>query len=417
MIAAHSNRIKKSLPGSTHRIEESPAEATNVVNVGGCWPTPEQELLLRAALLQGQTAAEAWEEWRTVSEIDRLDSGSARLLPLVYRNLRDCGIGGFFMPKLKGIYLHMWAQNQLLLRAAVEPLTSFHKHGIETLTLKGAALATLYYPSPGLRPMEDFDLLVRAERAAEAINLLSEARWTSIYQTPQAMIPYEHACEFTDGAGRRIDLHWHALGVGLRKIGDDDLWDAKMPFKIAGVDSFALNPADQLLHVCVHGVRWNAVPPLRWVADALMIMRAAPTEIDWGRLVEQARKRRLSLPMKESLIYLRKLLDAPVPPAVIESLRQDPASKLERVIYEAWLNPHKAVRTLPALAHWLQVFRFRRGAGSGQRVAEFAEYLQNLWHVKRLWQLPFHLSFKSARWVSGIAAEYLRNRMTARRLG
>jgi len=33
---------------------------------------------------------------------------------------------------------------------------------------------------------------------------------------------------------------------------------------IQGVSTLILNPTDQLLHVCVHGAAWDAVPHVRW---------------------------------------------------------------------------------------------------------------------------------------------------------
>ena len=45
------------------------------------WPTREQERLLRAALLRGPLALEAWDEWKAGADMDHLDAGSYRLLP------------------------------------------------------------------------------------------------------------------------------------------------------------------------------------------------------------------------------------------------------------------------------------------------------------------------------------------------
>jgi hypothetical protein len=49
---------------------------------GGCWPTEQQELLLKAALLKGEPAIQAWERWVSQVDINDLDQGSLRLTPL-----------------------------------------------------------------------------------------------------------------------------------------------------------------------------------------------------------------------------------------------------------------------------------------------------------------------------------------------
>src|SRR5438105_2268443 len=48
----------------------------------------------------------------------------------------------------------------------VEILDACRPAGIEPLVLKGAYLAAHIYPQPGLRPMNDIDLLVRPEALA-----------------------------------------------------------------------------------------------------------------------------------------------------------------------------------------------------------------------------------------------------------
>ena len=52
-------------------------------------PSREQEFLLKAALLDGNECITAWEEWKLMADIEGLDGGSQRLLPLALYNLKD----------------------------------------------------------------------------------------------------------------------------------------------------------------------------------------------------------------------------------------------------------------------------------------------------------------------------------------
>ena len=45
-------------------------------------PTDDQELLLKAALFKGQAAKEAWKKWDAKNQIEQIDYGSYRLIPL-----------------------------------------------------------------------------------------------------------------------------------------------------------------------------------------------------------------------------------------------------------------------------------------------------------------------------------------------
>lgn len=358
-----------------------------------CWPTGEQELLLRASLLQGYEAVDAWHQWRAGADIDRLDPGSFRLLPLLYRNLHTHQVEDPWMGKIKGIYRATWYRNQMRFRTAADLLRALHDAGIQTMILKGAALALLYYKDLGLRPMDDWDALVPTQWAPRAIDLLIELGWTPVQRRREAFteayFSVLHAHLFRDSTGHSLDLHWHALADGCHANADDDFWQGAVPAKIHDVPTCALNPADELFHTCVHGARWTHVPPFRWLADAMVIIQAAHPEIDWERLAAQARERRLVLPVRDTLEYLRDRLDAPIPQAVLESLRQSPVSRAEQAEYRLITRAQGVLGQLPA--KW---FRYRRSlwaAGhdvSPIRLAGFLRYLQLFWGLDHLWQLP-----------------------------
>jgi hypothetical protein len=134
--------------------------------------TSQQTLLLRAALLDGPTALDAWQAWKSNIDIDTLDPGSYCLLPLLYRNLQRHTIVDPLMDRFKGVYRKTWYQNQVLFHHMAGVLRALHAAGIPAMLLKGAALIQLHYTDAGLRPMADFDVLVPREQAMPAIEVL-----------------------------------------------------------------------------------------------------------------------------------------------------------------------------------------------------------------------------------------------------
>jgi hypothetical protein len=368
----------------------------------GWRPTLQQELLLRAALSEGDEALRAWQQWKRSSGVSRIDRGSARLLPLLYHNLRLHEVTEPFMERLKEEYVRTWCDNEILFHETARLLRSFQLRRIETIVLKGAALAALFYRDTGLRPMTDIDILVRPAEAGAAIRVLSEAGWRSVYQTPEALVPYEQAAEFRDGRGCRCDLHWRIFWDGRQGVGDDEFWDGAVSLEINRVASGALNPTDQLLHVCVHGAVWNEMPTVRWVADAAMILRTARSEINWGRLIEQVEKRRLMLPMADTLEYLQHLLHAPIPPDVLKAIRNIGTSRLERTLYQIRIGPNPALKRLPVLCYWFNAWRLSGDAPFQRKLSEYLRYLKCLWGVKYLRHLPFHLAWRIARGIAHI---------------
>jgi putative nucleotidyltransferase-like protein len=370
-----------------------------VNNESGCWPTHDQELLLRAALLQGQPALEFWNEWRHKVDIDVIDYGSHRMIPQVYRNMQRLGVKDPLMDRLKGVYRYYLYKNEILMHRIGPLLAAFEDAGIKTMVLKGAALIQLYYRESGLRPMLDADVLVHTQQAEQAMELLSKLRWKSVYHDrPQIRIPIQHSTPFEDDGGRQVDLHWHLFWECFNANDEDDYWEHAIPIQIGITQTLALNPTAQLLHVCWHGARWNEVPPIRWVADAMAIIGGTNEKINWESLLKKAQKHRITLPIKDSLEYLKKTFDAPVPASLLESLSAVHISKIERENYEAALNPMapptttKILRLLYYDYQWLS-----SSTSSRSKSLAFARHLQAKWHIDRLWQIPFYIPIRILR--------------------
>jgi hypothetical protein len=259
-----------------------------VNNEAGCWPNREQELMLRAALLQGEPALQAWNEWLRSVNIDVIDYGSHRLVPQLYRNLQRHGVKDPLMDRLKGVYRYYLYKNEILMHRISALLAAFAEAGITTMVLKGAALIPLYYRETGVRPMLDADVLVHSHQAEQAMEVLSKLQWKPFrFGQPLMRIPIVHSTPFEDSGGRQMDLHWHLFWECFNAGDDEDYWGKAIPIQIGGVKTLALSPTDQLLHTCWHGARWNEVPPIRWVADAMAVLGASAAEIEWASLLKR----------------------------------------------------------------------------------------------------------------------------------
>ncbi|MGH9550387.1 MAG: nucleotidyltransferase domain-containing protein, partial [Terriglobales bacterium] len=280
-----------------------------------CLPTPQQELLLRAALLDGQEAVEAFRVWQGQVDLDKLDDGSSRLLPLLYKNLKKNRVQDSCMGKLKAIYRQTFLDNQVLLYKSLPALRALKAAGIELMLLKGAALCVSHYEDSGMRPMCDIDILVPTAKSREATAVLSTLGCTPLFKAV-------HAQSFRTPDGVELDLHWHALLEFSQENSDDYFWAKARAATIYNLAVLIPDSTDALFHVCIHGLKWNEIPPIRWIADAQVILRAEST-IDWHRLLRLAKRHRLMLRLKESLQYLKRLLHAPIPEEILAELEAD----------------------------------------------------------------------------------------------
>ena len=127
--------------------------------------------------------------------------------------------------------------------------------------------------------------------------------------------------EFADARAQRIDLHWHLLPDSCWPGADDEFWERASATALRGARVSVLDATDQLLHTCAHGVKWEHVPPLRWIADAAMILGDPSVAIDWERLVRLADRLRLILPLRDALTHLESTLGLPVPRPVLAALQ------------------------------------------------------------------------------------------------
>lgn len=334
-------------------------------------PTGSQELLLKAALLEDDRALTAWRQWKTKETLAGTDQESGRLFPLLARNLLRIGIDDPDLHILTRAYRHQWLVTQQRIAAGARALGSLSQAGIETIVLKGSALAYRYYKDLGVRPIYDVDILVRPQCARRAAEVLVDSGWTQFLPVDlDVLLPVSHGTLFQDGK-HGIDLHWYATWAPAR---EDDFWSAAEPIEVGGAQTLALCPTDQLLHMCVHGI-WTDGVPIRWVADAVTVIRSAPG-LDWDRLVGQARARAVCLPLRDALSYLRLHFEAPVPSEALVSLNHAHAGLLERAGHRAWQAHPTRLRMA-----WLAVERYRRQ----RRLPPGPVREQNLYHYLRAW--------------------------------
>jgi len=355
-------------------------------------PTPQQELLLKVLLCDGPEWRNLWLEWSGSSDIDALDNGSYGLLPLLHKKLKQTGVDYFHLNRLKGAYRKNWVRNHRLFNQAAPALESLHRAGIPIMLLKGAALILQVYGDFGLRTMRDIDLLVPTGRARDALAILKQAGWNFIYaKLPdhEEFINFHHAFSLRDSNGCELDLHRHTLIHCMTEDADVDFWSLSEPVLAHDIPCRVMNPADQLLHVLAHGAIRNPIPPLRWVADAVWILRRYP-DLDWRRLLQQTEKRQLALPLRVTLDYLSGVMGAPVPADVLNRLHRMKISDESRAFYKMLIHP----LNLAFYAKYIRADFQRYRKVSGRKdflggLTGYARLLQVYWELKSPWHVPF----------------------------
>lgn len=367
---------------------------------GRYWPTPAQLQLLRAALLDGEPAQSAWRNWRAAVDLDRLDAGSERLLPLLIHNLKRLGVEEPDLGRYGGILQYTFVANRRRVARLTPVLRALDEAGIPAMLLKGLGLAVHHYAHLGLRPMADTDLLVPVADLARAMSILDAHGWRGTSMPPD--VGLRHALQCVAADGQQLDLHWRFMWELSGDDRADAVWTRAAPGAVDGAPVRVLAADDMLLHVVVHGARWNTVPPVRWVADAVTVLTAAGASFPWGRLVESARAGGLVLPLRDALEYLAACLDVPVPAEVVFALRQHQPTRFERVEHRmrAWASPLLGGFPLEVCHH----VRLTRGRGARAVLVGLPAYLRAVYGVPSLSAVPADFLRRAARRVRSSAA-------------
>ncbi len=167
---------------------------------------------------------------------------------------------------------HIGAANRHLLRRLEPIVDGFAKANIDLMVLKGAALLLCLYRDPSLRPMCDVDLLIHAQDADAADELLGELG----FHRGQDLLRkdfyprYHYEAEYLSNAGLplRLDVHVRPFRP-LRHhqfFRDTEFWSRSRRVSLG--DTFATIPGDEdmLVHLACHAAFHGAERPL-WLYD------------------------------------------------------------------------------------------------------------------------------------------------------
>jgi hypothetical protein len=208
--------------------------------------------------------------WRALDEADALDELGADRAPL--KGTADA----FAMEALLLIPRAM--------QLAVGPLTAA---ALEPVVFKGPAVAARY-PRPGLRPMEDIDLLLPRTDHARALSALAAAGWTVARAAEGEQ--YDTVLTHPEVPSLFLELHFGLETASQRVTALDPvtLWARRQPAVVASTPAFVLPLDEELVVLAAHaGKPHHGFVRLVWIADIAMIVRAAESDgnpVDWERV-------------------------------------------------------------------------------------------------------------------------------------
>lgn len=212
--------------------------------------------------------------------------------PLLYQHIQDAGV----MPPassrraLQGLYLRHRHANAVREQVLGEIVSAYASARIQVLVLKGAALAHLVYPQPGLRPMRDIDLLVPEHQALAAQNILADLGFDISHDPSQPLTARFHHLQSArrkeQGLTVSVEVHYRLLPkmIYYPPLEYEDLCEESIPVRFKGFTANTLGLERMLWHVYRHACGPPLLStPLRYihVADMVGIVDRFYDRLDW----------------------------------------------------------------------------------------------------------------------------------------
>jgi len=131
------------------------------------------------------------------------------------------------------------------------------------------------------------------------------------------------------------------------------------------------SPTDQLLDICVRTFLINSTLSIHGLADAYLLIQTLGNAIDWRRLVAQAQRYRLILPLRNLLVALQQVLQPTIPDWVLLVLRGLPITPQELLTYQVlaedwplWVRSQLLLKQQSLERQWLRL-RYASFPGRG----------------------------------------------------
>ena len=355
----------------------------------GCLPNASQRLLLQAACAPAVVALPAWQMWLQRHDLRHPDPASVRLLVWILQRREDLRLSAEEASALEPFYRFTWLRNQRLLNGAASVIRALEAHGIDALVVKGIPLLVEAYEDEGTRYMEDFDLIVKEEDIRKLIPLFAELGWKP--QSPELfsmdVLHLRHSYEFLQPDGLSCDIHWRLLRPPNDMVDEEPLWLSKRPIRVRDVDAFTVSIEHMLLHLFVHGMSWERIPPIRWILDVHLLLQRHSAE--WSSVLAEAKRRGVMLSVAEAMEIYDQIAPGQIPAEVRHEAAQFRATRKQRLAYEQATRPYENTSWRAALAIHIADWKQARALGRiGPSPRETVRHLCLYWRVTSPWHLP-----------------------------
>lgn len=371
---------------------------------GSYFVPAHHKAVLRAIVLNGEEGRTAFFQWAGTVDFDAIDYKIQTLMPALYKKAKSLDISHPLLPRMKSLYAYFFTKNALLLSGISPVLEIYSTEGIPFLLLKGAAGLARFGLAPGTRPMSDIDLLIRPADLKRALGIAKRCGFGLKYGGErQRLFIAPHSYDLLSKKGLGLDLHAYALVEHMYPGCDAKFWERAVACRFLGHAAFLLSPEDDLIHLCVNGVRELAAgarepTSLLWIPDAARLLRAG---VRWENALETAKAWFVTGQVLIAAGILREIDPGLVPQEALTVLESCPVMT-SRVVGPAGVLmlrreelDRKIASHIPGFFNLGFKWRIHTHQSLGQnffiRAIFFPRFLQKSWELENLGQIPGYI--------------------------
>lgn len=192
-----------------------------------------------------------------------------QLQGIAYLNLKQSEVPKNVIRKLEQAYYASMAANTYRLKAIEELEAQLANDKISIMVIKGAALLDSVYPDPGMRPMEDIDLMINPEDFSTLKKVLIQCGYIK-----DSVFPHMFRKQ-----GILIDVHTsllHTDRIKSRKaIFQADMqrvWNDSLPWQPGFRHVRRLDDATHIIYLVHHMIK-HSFSKMIWLMDIFQIMK------------------------------------------------------------------------------------------------------------------------------------------------
>ena len=327
---------------------------------------------------------EAWKQWSGSVDFEDLDTGSYRLLPLLYKNLESHQVSGPIHEKLKGIFRHTFVTNQFQFKSLQSVLRALQLRKIPVILMTDAFLMAKVYENVGLRPHNHLSILIHPSCIADARDIFQSLGWRALFE-PDSMsrrMQWYRGITLTDPDEHAIELQWRVLDDESVN-GDRSFRDHATRESVFDAEAMCPDAADVLLQIIVDGIKWNEVAPFRWIADACSLLDKF--EVNWDYFYSQTIAYKKSLVVQRGLRYLNELKLIHLPESVLLSVNGFEIDPVEKKVFQFVTTAARPLSLLNRVLYvQLDYLKLTGRLTVVRHPVQFARYLANRWGLNSL---------------------------------